>query len=53
MSHDDSAGKICLDPKTNGAFIEWKDVGHQQIFEKIANAVNLLKTSNSDELDKR
>ena len=36
MSHDDSAGKICLDPKTNGVYIEWKDVGHQKIFEKIS-----------------
>ena len=34
MSHDDSSGRIKLDPKCNGAFIEWKDVGRQKIFEK-------------------
>ena len=35
MSHDDSSGIIKLDPKTSNAFIEWNDVGHQQIFEAI------------------
>ena len=41
MSHDDSSGLIKLDPETNGAFIEWEDVGHQKNFEKVDD--NLLK----------
>ena len=36
MSHDDSSGTIKLDPKSSHAYIEWEDVGHQKIFEKIS-----------------
>lgn len=35
MGHDNSSGVIKLDPKSSDAFIEWENVGHQRIFEKI------------------
>ena len=35
MSHDDASGRIKLDAKTNGAFIEWDDVGRQKNFERV------------------
>ena len=35
MTHDDSAGVIKLDPTSSSAFISWKDVGHQKIFEAV------------------
>ena len=35
MAHDDSAGVIKLDPTSSSAFISWKDVGHQKIFEAV------------------
>ena len=35
VSHDDSSGVIKVDPSCDGIFIEWEDVGHQTIFEKV------------------
>ena len=35
MSHDDASGRIKLDERRDGAYIEWKDVGHQKNFEMV------------------
>eukprot|EP00794_Sanderia_malayensis_P000593 gene593-1255_t len=35
MAHDDSAGKISLDDKTDGVVIDWPDIGSQPVFESI------------------
>ena len=33
VSHDDASGLIKLDGDSDGAFVEWEDVGHQKNFE--------------------
>ena len=35
MSHDDASGRIKLDERRDGAYIEWEDVGHQKNFEMV------------------
>ena len=33
MGHDDSSGKICIGDGGDGVYIDWANVGRQQVFE--------------------
>ena len=42
MSHDDSSGEIRLNESGTGVYIDWKNVGEQDIFRSIDEKLRII-----------